>query len=50
MNKIFVEQPSSEPKVKVLIPMYEPLQVSKCKKCGKLIAEPDELIKIQKGE
>ena len=48
VNKIFVEEPSSEPKVKILIPMYEPLQVSKCKKCGKVIAEPKELIRITK--
>ena len=40
VNKIFIEQPSSEPKVSVLIPMYEPLEVVKCKKCGKVIAEP----------
>jgi len=30
--------------------MYEPLQVSKCKKYGKVIAEPKELIKIGKVE
>lgn len=30
VNKIFVEQPSPEPKVKVLIIMYEPLEVVKC--------------------
>jgi hypothetical protein len=47
---IFVEQPSPEPKVKILIPMYEPLQVSKCKKCGKIIAEPKELIRIIQTE
>jgi len=34
VKKIFIEQPSSEPKVKVLIPMYEPLEIVKCKKCG----------------
>jgi hypothetical protein len=48
VNKIFLEQTSPEPKVKVMIPMYEPLEVSKCKKCGKIIAEPKELIRIQK--
>jgi len=32
-------------KRKVLIPMYEPLKVVKCKKCGKVIAEPKELIR-----
>jgi hypothetical protein len=29
--------------------MYEPLEISKCKKCGKVIAEPKELIRIVKG-
>ena len=28
--------------------MYEPLEVVKCEKCGKVIAEPKELIRIQK--
>ena len=50
VNKLFIEQPSSEPKVKVIIPMYEPLEISKCKKCGKIIAEPKELIRIVKGK
>ena len=38
VNKIFLEQPSPEPKVQVLTPMYEPLEVSNCEKCGKVIA------------
>jgi hypothetical protein len=51
VNKIFIEQPNPiEPKVKVLIPMYQPIETEKCKKCGKLIAEPKELIRISKGE
>jgi len=29
--------------------MYEPLETSKCEKCGKIIAEPKELIRIVKG-
>jgi len=33
----------------VLIPMYEPLEVSKCKKCDEIIAKPKELIRIKKG-
>ena len=49
VNKIFVEQKSPEPKVKVLIPMYKPLEVAKCEKCGRVIAEPRELIRIQKA-
>jgi hypothetical protein len=32
-----------------MIPMYEPLEVSRCEKCGKVIAEPKELIRIQKA-
>ena len=43
---IFLKQPSPEPKVKVMFPMYEPLETSKCEKCGKITAEPNELIKI----
>jgi hypothetical protein len=46
VNKHFVEQPSPEPKVKVMIPMYEPLKVETCKKCGQVIAEPETLIRI----
>ena len=46
VNKLFIEQPSSEPKVKVLIPMYESLKVEMCKKCKTVIAEPKELIRI----
>jgi len=42
VNKIFLEQPSPKSKVKVMIPMYEPLETSKCEKCGKIIAEPKE--------
>jgi RNase P subunit RPR2 len=48
VNKLFIEQPSSEAKVKVLIPMYEPLKTETCKKCKSVIAEPKELIKIIK--
>jgi len=48
VNKIFIEQLSPEPKVKVMIPMFEPLETSKCEKCGKIIAEPKELIITQR--
>lgn len=48
VNKIFIEQPSPEPKVKVLIPMYKPLQISKCEKCRKVIAQPKELIRVKR--
>ena len=33
-----------------MIPIYEPLETVKCKKRGKIIAEPRELIRIVKGE
>ena len=46
VDKIFIEQPSPEPKVKLYVPMYEPSEVVNCKKCGKVIAEPKELIRI----
>jgi len=46
VNKIFIEQPSSEPKVRVMIPFYEPIKVERCHKCKKIIAEPRELIRI----
>ena len=49
VNKVLVEQDSPELKVKVFIPMYLPLQVSKCEKCGEVIAQPKELIKIVKS-
>ena len=48
VKKTFLEQPSPEPKVQVLIPMYKPLEVTKCKKCNKIIAEPKELIRVKK--
>jgi hypothetical protein len=49
VDKIFVEQSSSEPKVEVFIPMYKPWKTEKCKRCGKVIAEPKELIRIMKS-
>ena len=46
VNKVFLEQPMSEPKLKVYIPMYEPLKTETCEKCGKVIAQPKVLIKV----
>ena len=46
VNKIFIEQNTIERKVKAYIPMYEPLEVSRCESCGQVIAEPKELIRI----
>jgi hypothetical protein len=48
VNKLFIEQEISEPKVKAIIPYYEPLKVEICKKCKSVIAEPKELIRIVK--
>jgi RNase P subunit RPR2 len=45
-NKIFIEQATSEPKVKACMPMYDPLEVVRCKKCGTILAEPRTLIRI----
>jgi len=47
-QKVFIEQNTPEPKVKAYIPMYEPLQTSKCDKCGEIITEPKQLIRIYK--
>ena len=46
VDKIFIEQNTPEPKVKAYIPVYEPLESVKCEKCGKVIAELKELIRI----
>jgi hypothetical protein len=48
VDKIFVEQPSPEAKVRVMLPMYEPMKTERCKKRGKLLAELTELIRIVK--
>jgi ribosomal protein S27E len=48
VNKAFLEQPSPEPKVRWMIPMYQPVQVTKCEKCGRTIAEPKVFIRIIK--
>ena len=50
VGKILLEQPVSDPKVKTFIPMYLPLKAETCKKCGKSIAEPKELIRITKSK
>ena len=48
--RICVCNNSPEPKVKVFIPMYEPFEVTKCEKCGKVIAELKELIDFWKTQ
>lgn len=39
LSEISFEQNSSEPVVKVFVPMYEPLEVTKCKKSGNVIGQ-----------
>ena len=48
VNKLFVEQETSEHEIKAFIPMYEVLKVETCKKCKSVIAKPKELIRIVK--
>jgi len=50
VNKIFIEQATSEPKVKAYVLMYNPLETVRCRKCGKVIAEPKELITIVRSK
>ena len=42
VDKIFIKQLTPEPKAKAYVPMYNPLQLSKCKKYGEVIAKPKE--------
>jgi phage FluMu protein Com len=46
VEKVFSEQTTSEAKVKAFIPMYLPFKTEKCSKCGHVIAEEKELIRI----
>ena len=48
VDKIFLEQKTSESNVKAYIPMYRPLHVVECKECRKVTATPKELIRIVK--
>jgi len=45
---MFVELPSPEPKVRVMLPMHEPMKTERFKKCGKTLAEPKEQVRIVK--
>jgi hypothetical protein len=36
VNKAFIEQETSESKVKAIIPYYEPLKTETCRKCKNL--------------
>jgi len=48
VNKLFVEQETSEHEIKAFIPMYEALKVETCKKCKNIMAAPKALIRIVK--
>jgi hypothetical protein len=50
VNKLLVEQPSPEPKVKIILSFYEPLKAQPCKKCRNLLTEPKTLIRITSGK
>jgi len=51
VNKFFFEPDNQpEPKVRGMIPMYQPVQVTKCEKCNRTIAEPKALIRIIQGK
>jgi hypothetical protein len=47
--QIFIEPPSPEPKVKVMIPMYEPLKTETRKKCDKIVAEPKKILEFNEN-
>jgi hypothetical protein len=49
VEKVLFNPDSSEPKMKVFIPSYLPLKEETCSKCGHVIAEPKELIRIVKS-
>jgi len=46
VRKAFVEPMNQDPKTKFMVRMYQPIEVTKCKKCGKTVAEPNVLIRI----
>ena len=50
VRKVFFEPKNPESKVRIMIPMYQPLEMSKCKKCGKILTEPNTFIRIFQGK
>jgi predicted nucleic-acid-binding Zn-ribbon protein len=46
VEKVMLNPDSPEPKVQIFIPHYLPLKEEKCSKCGAVIAEEKELIRI----
>lgn len=49
VEKVLLNPDSPEPKVKVFLPSYLPLKNEKCSKCGQVIAQQKELIRITKS-
>ena len=48
-NTVFFEPPSPEPKVRMMKRMYKPIEEIRCSKCGRVIAKPEEVFDIVKG-
>ena len=48
VEKVMLNPDSPEPKVQVFLPSYLQLKEEKCSKCGCVIAEEKELIRIVK--
>jgi Zn ribbon nucleic-acid-binding protein len=49
VEKVFFNPDSPEPKVQVFLPSYLPLKTETCSKCGHVIAQQKELIRIVKN-
>jgi hypothetical protein len=49
-ERLVAEQDTSEPRAKIVFPIYVPLKLETCGTCGKIIAEPKELIRITRKE
>jgi hypothetical protein len=46
VEKVLFNPDNPEPKVKVFVPSYLSLKTETCSKCGQIIAEEKELIRI----
>jgi hypothetical protein len=49
-ERLVAQQDTSEPEAKIVYPVYSPLKLETCKKRGKTIAKPGELIRISRQE
>jgi DNA-directed RNA polymerase subunit RPC12/RpoP len=50
VEKVFLNPDSPESKVQVFLPSYLPLKTERCSRCGQIITEEKELIRIVKSE